>query len=243
VPIHDWKRVPAGIFHHFHHDWITEIARTLNRGLLGNNYYALAEQMAGGFGPDVLALEELPRTRRELTNGTGAQLVLTPPKTRFTLISEGEFYRRKKSAIAIRHVSGDRLVAMVEIVSPGNKAGRVAFEAFVTKAAELLECRIHLLIVDLFPPTRRDPEGVHSSIWDEVRGESFRLPRRKRLTLVSYECNHFTKAHVEPVAVGDQLPDMPIFLEPGAHVPVPLARTYDEAFSDLPRRWRSVLKA
>lgn len=55
MPIHDWTRVDAGIFHHFHHGWITEIARALNRGLLPPEYYALAEQRAAGFGPDVLA--------------------------------------------------------------------------------------------------------------------------------------------------------------------------------------------
>jgi len=30
MPIHDWTRVEAGIFHLFHHAWITEIARALN---------------------------------------------------------------------------------------------------------------------------------------------------------------------------------------------------------------------
>jgi hypothetical protein len=24
MPIHDWSRVEAGVFHAFHHDWITE---------------------------------------------------------------------------------------------------------------------------------------------------------------------------------------------------------------------------
>jgi hypothetical protein len=56
------------------------------------------------------------------------------------------FYRRKKSAIAIRHVSDDRLVAMIEIVLPGNKSSRRAFRAFVGKACKLLEHRIHLLV-------------------------------------------------------------------------------------------------
>jgi hypothetical protein len=28
MPIHDWTRVNAGIFHHFHHAWIEDIART-----------------------------------------------------------------------------------------------------------------------------------------------------------------------------------------------------------------------
>ena len=32
MPMHDWTRVLAGIFHHFHHEWISEIARSLNNG-------------------------------------------------------------------------------------------------------------------------------------------------------------------------------------------------------------------
>jgi hypothetical protein len=58
MPVHDWTRVDAGIFHHFHHDWITEITRALNRGVLPDPFYALAEQYAGGFGPDVLTLQD-----------------------------------------------------------------------------------------------------------------------------------------------------------------------------------------
>ena len=57
MPIHDWTRVDPGTFHDFHHIWITAIQHTLNRGLLPPEYYALAEQIAGGFGPDVLTLQ------------------------------------------------------------------------------------------------------------------------------------------------------------------------------------------
>jgi hypothetical protein len=49
MPIHDWTRVEAGIFHDFHHGWIEEIKRTLNAGLLPDDYYALAEQHASRF--------------------------------------------------------------------------------------------------------------------------------------------------------------------------------------------------
>ncbi len=56
MPIHDWTRVDAGIFHAFHHSWIEEISRSLNRGLLPTEYYALAEQITGDLGPDVLTL-------------------------------------------------------------------------------------------------------------------------------------------------------------------------------------------
>ena len=43
MPMHDWKRVEAGIFHAFHHEWISEISRALNRGLLPDDMYALPE--------------------------------------------------------------------------------------------------------------------------------------------------------------------------------------------------------
>src|SRR5262245_51262584 len=170
MPMHDWTKVPDGIFHAFHHEWISEIGRALNRGLLPATYYALPEQVAAGFGPDVLTLQDQRADDEDDRDGGGiatATALYTRPKTRFMAETESGFYRRKKSAIAVRHVSGDRIVAMLEIVSPGNKANRHAFRRFVRKAWELLEYRIHLLIVDPFPPGPRDPNGVHAAIWKE----------------------------------------------------------------------------
>ena len=46
---------------------------------------------------------------------------------------------------------------MIEIVSPGNKSSQTELKAFVEKAIQALSTGIHLLIVNLFPPTRRDP--------------------------------------------------------------------------------------
>lgn len=39
MPIHDWSHVEAGIFHDFHHAWIEEIKRSLNTGLLPDDFY------------------------------------------------------------------------------------------------------------------------------------------------------------------------------------------------------------
>ncbi|MCI0685588.1 MAG: DUF4058 family protein [Gemmataceae bacterium] len=244
MPMHDWTRVPAGIYHAFHHRWIAAISDVLNTGLLPSDYYALAEQQAAGFGPDVLTLQSTPRLAEDpgTGGGTATATVQPSPKTRFMAETDAEFYRRKKSSIVVRHVSGDDIVAMIEIVSPGNKAARSAFQAFVNKACELLEHRIHLLIVDPFPPGRRDPEGVHAAIWQEVEDEPFRLPDDKRLTLVTYECDLTTRAYIEPVAIGDPLPSMALFLAPHTSVQVPLESTYQAAFSVMPFRWRQVLE-
>ncbi|HZY90973.1 MAG TPA: DUF4058 domain-containing protein, partial [Gemmataceae bacterium] len=58
MPIHDWTRVEAGIYHAFHHRWISAISDVLNAGVLPKDYYALPEQVAAGLGPDVLTLQD-----------------------------------------------------------------------------------------------------------------------------------------------------------------------------------------
>jgi hypothetical protein len=247
MPIHDWTRVEDGIFHHFHHRWIAAISDALNAGLLPGDYYALAELHAVGYEPDVLSLQggsdendhdDVP----EPASSEGG-LLLAPPKMPATDEAEIDFYRRKAKSVTVRHVTGDRIVAMVEIVSPGNKSGRNRFRAFVEKSAQLLDQQIHLLVVDLHPPGRRDPQGIHGAIWDEMTGRPYRLPADKTLTLVSYECDLVLRAYVKNVAVGDVLPDMPLFLVPQGQVPVPLEATYQTAFASVPYRWRRVLEA
>jgi hypothetical protein len=56
MPIHDWTRVSAGIFHDFHQGWTIEIRNRLNSGVLPAGYYALADQRVSGPEPDVVAL-------------------------------------------------------------------------------------------------------------------------------------------------------------------------------------------
>lgn len=152
------------------------------------------------------------------------------------------FYRRKQKSITVRDVSGDRIVAMVEIVSPGNMAARNPLRAFVAKAAELLDQQIHLLIIDLLPPGKRDPDGIHGEIWQEIAGEEYAAPIAKPLTLAAYESALTVRAYEAPAAVGDVLTEMPLFLEPGRAVHLPLEATYQAAFTEQPRRWRRVLE-
>jgi hypothetical protein len=235
--MHDWKRVDAGIYHAFHHSWIEEIGRALNRGLLPEEYYALPEQQAAGFGPDILTLQ----SRQQRDEKSGGVATQARPFTTYRAETATAFYRRKKSTIVVHHVSGDEIIAMVEIVSPGNKSSVRAFSDFIDKACELLENRIHLLLIDPFPPGRRGPQGIHASIWETVENDPFQLPPSKPLTLVAYQAGQPTRAYVEPVAVGDPLPDMPLFLNADQHVLVPLESTYMAAWDAVPRRWQRVV--
>jgi hypothetical protein len=71
-----------------------------------------------------------------------------------------------------------------------------------------------LLIVDLFPPTPRDPQGIHGAIWSEFSDASFALPSHEPLTLAACSAGPVKRAYVEPTAVGRELIEMPLFLEP-----------------------------
>ena len=247
MPVHDWTRVIAGTFHHFHHEWITCISRTLNAGLLPREYYAMAEQIAGGLGPDVLTLGNVHLPDEDNDNGIRSQkdggLATALPRTRFVAKSEVEIYADKRSRVAIRHRSGDDVVAMIEIVSPGNKSSRHSIRSFVDKTLELLKAGVHLLIVDVFPPSRRDPQGIHGAIWDEIEEveQSFELPPDEQLTIVAYTGGLERQAFIEPFAVGKSLPDMPLFLRPPGHVMLPMEATYQAAFEGVPERWRREL--
>jgi hypothetical protein len=240
MPIHDWTRVDAGIFHHFHQGWIDDLSRALNRGLLPPDHYALAEQIAGGFGPDVLTLQRPSNGVSAVAHG-GVALAVNPPRVHLRFRAEVDLYAAKADWIVIRHISQHEIIAIIEIVSPGNKSSRHGLRALVDKADTLLRKGIHLVVLDLFPPGARDPQGVHKAIWDEIIDNEFALPADKQLTLASYIGGPVPEAFVEPTAVGLSLTDMPLFLSPEVYIPLPLEKTYQSAWEAVPSYWREVL--
>ncbi len=242
MPIHDWTRVDAGLFHAFHQSWIIFLSQALNAGILPPGYFALPEQPIGGPIPDVLALK-MPFEGGGLSRGpTGLAVAEVPPRTRVTRHADESIYVRKADHIVVRHRHGD-IVAVVEIVSPGNKASVHALSSFVEKSAELIGEGVHLLVIDLFPPSKRDPQGIHKAIWDRFIEEDFQLPPDQPLTLASYEAQPDPTAYVETVGVGDVLPDMPIFLKPGYYVPAPLESSYQRVWNEFfPEPFRRMLE-
>lgn len=251
MPIHDWTRVDAGIFHAFHQQWIIAINNKLNSGLLPPRFYALPEQYAAGFGPDVLTLQgnlsDEPSESSETPDqgsSSNTALLVAAPRSAPTAETDLEFYHRKQSMVVVRHVSGDRVVAVIEIVSPGNKSTTHAVRSFVDKALDFLDKKVHLLIIDLMPPGRRDPNGLHSLLWDEVAGQEFALPTDQPLSAAAYEAAPLSvRTYVQTLSVGSAIPDMPLFLEPNGCVQVPLESTYNAAFTAMPLRWRCVLES
>jgi hypothetical protein len=238
MPIHDWTRLEPGDFHHFHQGWIIALARVLNRGLLPSGYMALAEQVTGRPIPDVVALEAKAPAEEE----GGISVATAPPTAQLIAKLHRINYARRADRVAIRHGRG-KVVAILEIVSPGNKDSRNSIRSFIEKAADIINQGINLLVVDLFPPTPRDPQGIHKAIWDEFGDEPFTAPAGKPLTVASYIGAEVPMAYVESVGVGDPLPSLPIFLSETRYIPAPLEASYQQTWDDFPPMLKELMES
>ncbi len=256
MPIHDWSRVEAGIFHDFHQSWIIEIRNALNAGLLPDEFYALAEQVAQGPIPDIVTLERRPQNRvrdgsnqvrsTEPSYGTAptpVAVVDAPPVVQYTHTIDQERYAGKATRVAIHHVSDDEVVGFIEIVSPGNKHSEVAMQRFCEKIAEAIRQGVHVMVIDLHAPTLRDPRGVHARFWRDHFGDDTApgVTAEYPLGLSAYRSDLSPTAYFEPTAVGNTLIDMPAFLTPDVYVNVPLEVTYEHAWKGVPKRWKEVI--
>src|SRR5690606_11605863 len=134
--------------------------------------------------PDVLTVDQFTEERRAEEVGV---MIAEAPKTRVVRKSSKEHYADLANRIIIKHGLG-QTVGAIEIVSPGNKDSRRAFKQFLDKSLKFINLGIHLLVIDLFPPTKRDPFGVHRAIWDEFEEEDdqFEFPPGKDRILASY---------------------------------------------------------
>ncbi len=158
MPLHDWSRIPAGLFHDFHQTWSIQIKLALNAGILPKGLSALVEQRSGPRESDVLAIESLGRLRSEFSNDGGVATT-APPITRFV--------------------------------------GRTSKQI-----------------------------------------KDFAFPDGKDRILASYETGEVQAYYVEPIGIGDILPEMPLFLRNGWQVPVPLESTYLATWSTSPEEFR-----
>ena len=245
MPVHDWTRVEVGIFHAFHVAWVPEIQKALNSGILPKGNYALAEQHAGRAIADVLTLHASPATGEPLPlpPATGGIAVAeTPPRTQRKMVIEPAAARRR--TLAIRHISGHRLIALMAIVFPANKDRVENLEEFAAKAVYALDAGVHVLVVDLLPPGPHDPHGMHEAVCHGLEGsdEPYDLPEQSPLTLASYVAGPRIDIHLEHLAPGQPMPDMPLFIRPDRYVYVPLEATYQAAYRGMPEFWRDVLE-
>ncbi len=241
MSMHNWSQVSAGTWHNFHVLWTARITNCLNDSLLPTGYFAMAEQVVGGPEPDVVSLK-LNEPDPFDQQGGGLAVTQAPPRpeTTFVIPAESDRYAARANRISVRHEL-DTVVAVIELISPGNKNSKHAMRQLIDKTVELIFQGINVMVVDVFPPGPRDPQGIHKLIWDELADQEFALPADRPLTLASYQASPVKTAFVEPFCVGSDLPDMPLFLFQEHYILLPLERTYAETWQALPDPIRRLL--
>ena len=248
MPMHDWTRVEPNDYHDFHLSWIIALKADLNNGRLPAGCYAMVDHT-----PPIV-LDEVPlSTGDDQTlaspvivdaNNSGGVAIPPPSVGLITATASGRKQRSSgRHRVVIRHARSRQTIAAIEIVSPNNKARKSEFADLVGKSVELLHQGGHVLIIDPFPPTARDPNGIHAAVWKRLTRKPFTQPAGKPLTFSSYVARgaNIFSAFVEPLAVGDRLPDMPLFLTDELHVPTPLEETYQTAWQGFPAPLRVIV--
>ncbi|MBI4604199.1 MAG: DUF4058 family protein [Planctomycetes bacterium] len=255
MAIHPWSRVDDGVFHHFHIRWIGALSSILNEGLLPRPYYAIAEPILGEAEPDVIALQaKIPSARSEKESYSAPSLLRSDsPEGAVALAPSGvrleEFlpdpYLRKARWIVIKDAwQGDAVVAVIELVSRGNKISRARAEQFLRKTVGLLDRGIHVVMLDLHDPTNLVPRGFHILIADDLGHEASQPPADRPLSAVTYQVldGGAVRAHFVPLKVGDSMPEMPVFLTLHEFLRLPLEATYNEAYRSVPWKFREALE-
>lgn len=239
--VHDWSRADDGLFHDFHNRWIGHLTEAMNDRELKGGYYARSEQYFGRPVADILTLFDQPDVG---SNGQvssseppgGVAVATAPPKVRIatTIEAGGGLLQR---TLVVRHTSGNRVIAVVEVVSGGNQDDRDAVTMFVDKIVATLRAGIHVVVLDLIPPTPLVDRGFHAAIsraFHSRRMETDFQPTDRPVALLSYcAAGRQIPAYLEFLSVGEELPEMPLFLTTERYVNLPLAETYTATYRGL----------
>lgn len=196
----------------FHSSWATKIADALTERWLPPNY--IAEENAHT-GPSV-----------EID---GDPKVWTPPAPDVVLpsVAPDTFEVR-----ILNTDTGPRLVAAIELVSPGNKDRPAERRAFATKCASYLYQGISLIIVDIITSRRTN---LHNEILRLMEAdEDGQLAPEVSLYAVAYRPLHRDgKDEIDvwrsPLALGQPLPELALSLRADLTIPVDFEATYAEA--------------
>jgi len=236
MPLHDWTRADDGLFHFFHNAWLIRLADALNGGLLPPGFFAMTDQRTGVYIPDVVTLTTASRSVASGAPGT----TLAEPRADRKAVSHGIRRARVRNRVVVRTTR--RVVAAIEVVSPANKDGPQSRGEFVGKVSEMVQSGVHAAVVDILPRGKHDPDGIHPLVWSELDdGEPPAPPPPDRpVTFVGYRAGIPVEAFVNYTAVGQPLPEIPLFLEGDAYVNLPLEATYTTGFDRLPAELKAV---
>jgi hypothetical protein len=214
----------------FHSSWATRLADALTERWLPPNY--IAEEHVH-LGPaveiDVATFTEEAKPDRGVTVATLGPKVWVPPA------ADGILPAVFPDTFEVRVLStdtGPKLVAAIELISPGNKDRPAQRRAFATKCASYLTQGISVIIVDIVTNRRAN---LHNEILQVMEAaDALELPVELNLYGAAYRPLRRSQADEIDVwrsqlALGQSLPTLPLGLRGDLVIPVDFEATYAEA--------------
>ncbi len=222
---------PARRWESFHAVWAAAIVERLNGEVLPEGYFAETQVHVGSrVEVDVATFEQGARPPSQ-ANGP-APLVAEPWAPAAPALVIPTAFPDEIEVQVYGSATGAHLVAAVELVSPGNKDRSEARRAFAAKCGAYLQVGIGLVVVDVV--TER-----LANLHDEL----MRLTEKPKECLLAADTGLYAVAYRPvrreagdqidcwpvPLAVGDNLPVVPLALRGGPTLPLDLETTYTQA--------------
>ena len=209
----------------FHHSWATFIAQQLNRGVLPSGYFAESEITLGPEMEIDVATLEFPGVGA----GAGGTAIWAPSKPKISV--PVDFARLDSFEVRIyQDLGGAELRAAVELVSPANKDRAGSRRTFAAKCAGYLRHGIGVVIIDV---VTEPSANLHAELLKalEVTGRRAVWGSRTGLYAVAYRAVTIRKrprveAWPQALALGANLPTMPLWLSMDLSVPLRLEESY-----------------
>jgi hypothetical protein len=236
MPLLDHFRPPtkrAAPWDSFQGMWAASITAALNHSLPGDRYRAYFNRHLGSqVEADVAEFELAPvgtSGRRPRARGAGAVPGYAPPAAALAMPAVFP----DALAVTVKDIDdGDRLVAVIELVSPANKKEAAERRAFAAKCAASLQLGVGLVVIDVVS-TRR--ANLHNDLVRLMRvGDQYLLPQLGPTFAASYRSVRRGRKNLidvwpTPLVMGERLPTVPLPLKGGGVYPLDLEATYADA--------------
>jgi hypothetical protein len=221
MPLHHWPnpRVP---WLSFHNHWVVRLVEYLNQEALPTGFRARPTELVVGIEPDLLVLQDhdMPHVATQPALSEATLTAIVPSPADLPLVGIYSAY------------DASRLVAVIELVSPGNKDRSEAVSAFVEKVLFLLHDGVHVMVVDVISlprkPLRRDILARLDQPETEATADQLWLSSYCSLPARAPKSQLEVREWARAAEVGTTLPGLPLFLRADQlWVNVDLEATYE----------------
>ena len=210
------------------------MARLLNQGVLPPGYYAVP--LVDRDGPIEIDVAALREQASELPSGAApVPQTWAPPAPGLSLTVE--LPAADGVEVQVFADDGDpRLTAAIELVSPRNKDRPQARQAFAVKCVGYLQQGSSVVVVDTVTTRRAD---LNAAILSLLGVETEADPMWLSFSAVSYRviaCEEETQKLLlwpAPLALGQSLPTLPLWIAADFSVPLDLEASYQATCTDL----------